>query len=167
MKKKFFILITVVLTIFYACVTFTEPQPANTANLSIFPKKLQGKYLSLADSSILLIEDKIITRICDTDSISATDTVFQMNYDNVVRKYKGYFFLNIRYDKNSWGVSKMHLAKKQLVISSISTKEEIQDLKELTETSQDSIYNFTVTKKQFGKYIKNGGFSDSEVFVKL
>ena len=78
-----------------------------------------------------------------------------MDYDNVVRKFKGYYFLNTRYSKTSWYVQKVQLLKGQLVISSISTNEEIENLKEVTETT-DTIppYQFTPKKKQFKKFVK-------------
>jgi hypothetical protein len=96
------------------------------------------------------------------------DTLFQMDYDNVVRKFKGYYFLNKRYDKTSWEVKKIQLTKGQLILSSISTKLDIENLKEITETPQDTVppYKFTATKKQFKEFIKNDGFSDSEIFVR-
>jgi hypothetical protein len=91
-----------------------------------------------------------------------------MDYDNVVRKFKGYYFLNIRYDKTSWEVKKIQLSKGQLVISSISTKLDIDNLKEITETPTDTVppYKFSATKKQFKELIRNDGFSDSEKFVR-
>jgi hypothetical protein len=100
--------------------------------------------------------------------IHYVDTLFQLNYDNVVRKFKGYYFLNTRYDKESWEVKKIQLAKGQLVISSISTKLDLENLKQITETPQDTIppYKFTATKRQFKKFVKNNGFSDSEAFIR-
>ncbi|MCC6722614.1 MAG: hypothetical protein IT243_10475 [Bacteroidia bacterium] len=188
-------------------VTFDEPQPTDTDNLSKFPNRLQAQYLSLADNSTLLISDKLIQRIYDYDykvhpnqldstsrlvgdtvidlktnertlikhdgdslvtHIHYIDTLFLMNYDNVVRKFKGYYFLNTRYDKESWEVKKIQLSKGQLVISSISTKLDLDNLKEITETTQDTVppYKFTATKKQFKKFVKADGFSDSETFIR-
>lgn len=188
-------------------VTFNEPQPTDTANLSIFPNRLQGQYLSLKDNSILSIGDKLILRIYDYDykihpnqldsaarlsgdtiidlktnektiikrdgdslitHVHYIDTLFQMDFDNVVRKFKGYYFLNTRYDKTSWEVKKIELSKGQLVVSTISTKEDIEDLITLTESTQDTIapYKFEATKRQFKEFIKNDGFSDSETFVR-
>ena len=97
------------------------------------------------------------------------DTLFRMDYDNVVRKLKGYYFLNKRYDKTSWEVKKIQLTNGQLILSTISTKIDIENLMEITETPQDTVspYNFTATKKQFKEFIKNDGFSDSEIFVRL
>ncbi len=200
----------IILTSMFACeppATFNEPQPTDTDNLSKFPKRLQGQYLSLADSSTLSISDKLIQRFYDFDykihpsqldstsrlsgdtiidlktnekhlikrvgdslitHVHYIDTLFQMNYDNVVRKFKGYYFLNKRYDKTSWEVKKIELTKGQLVISSIAAKLDIDNLKEITETPTDTVppYKFTATKKQFKEFIRNDGFSDSETFVR-
>lgn len=168
---------------------------------------MQGRYLSLSDSSALVIGDKLIQRIYDFDQkihpsqldsnsrlsgdtiinlttnakevikrdgdslvthIHHIDTLFVMDYDNVVRKFKGYYFLNKRHDKESWGVRKIELSKGQLVVSRISTKQEIENLKTITETTQDTVapYKFATTKKQFKEFLKNNGFSDSETFVR-
>ena len=210
MKRLKLISSFIILTSLFACeppVTFNEPQPTDTDNLSKFPNRLQGQYLSLADNSTLSIGDKLIQRIYDYDykvhpnqldssarlsgdtiidlktnertfikrdgdslitHIHYVDTLFQINYDNVVRKFKGYYFLNTRYDKESWEVKKIQFAKGQIVISSISTKLDLENLKEITETPQDTVapYKFTATRKQFKKFIRNDGFSDSETFVR-
>ncbi|HLW31429.1 MAG TPA: hypothetical protein VKX40_04135 [Aequorivita sp.] len=199
------------LTSFFACeppVTFSEPQPTNTNNLSRFPNRLQGLYISLADSSTLSIDERLIQRIYDYDyrihpnqidstlrivgdtlvdlennekifikrdgdsllaHIHYTDTLFLLTQDNVVRKFKGNFFLNTRYEKQGWEVKKVHLTKGQLIISSVSTKADIETLKELTKTTQDTIppYKFTTTRRQFKRFVKNNGFSDKETFIKL
>ena len=127
----------------------------------------------LSGDTIINIKTKEKTLIKrDGDSLIThvhyIDTLFQMDYDNVVRKFKGYYFLNKRYDKTSWEVKKIQLTKGQLILSSISTNLDIENLKEITETPQDTVppYKFSATKKQFKEFIKNDGFSDSETFIK-
>jgi hypothetical protein len=211
MKHLKLILNLIIITSLFACdppVTFNEPQPVDTDNLSKFPKRLRGKYLSLSDSSYLEINEKLMQRIYDFDQTMHTnqldsnsqllgdtlinlqsnsrelikrngdsiiihvhyiDTLFKINYDNVVRKFKGYYFLNKRYDKESWEVQKMKLSKGKLMISSISDKNDIENLKTVTESTQDTVapYKFTATKKQFKEFVRNSGFSDSESFIRL
>ena len=96
------------------------------------------------------------------------DTLFHFDNDNVIRKFKGYYFVSTRYDKENWEVQKLQLSKGQLVMSSISTKLDIDNLKAITETTQDTIspYKFQMTKKQFNEFIENDGFRDSKTFVK-
>ena len=100
--------------------------------------------------------------------INYIDTLFQIDYDNVVRKFKGFYFLNIRRDKESWEVKKIELSKGQLIVSSISSKEDIENLKAITESAQDTVapYNFAATKKQFKQFVISKGFTDSEKFIR-
>ncbi len=200
-----------ILSVLWACtspVTFNEPQPVGTDNLSRIPKRIQGRYLSLADSSAIIINDNLIQRIYDFyekmdpkrldsnlklsgdtlidiytkeaslvkqegDSIIRhivyNDTLFKISDEHVLRKSKGYYFLNIRYDKDSWKVSKVELSKGALTISNISQKADLENLKEITENTQDTIppYNFSPTKKQFKEFVRKGGFSETEKFVRL
>ena len=122
--------------------------------------------LNTKEKSIIKREgDSIITHI------HSVDTLFQLNYDNVVRKFKGYYFLNTRLlnVKEGWEVKKVKLSKGKLTVSSISAKEDIQTLEAITETPQDTlkVHRFKPTKKQFRQFIKKEGFSDSEVYVKI
>jgi hypothetical protein len=206
----FFILTTTL----FSCeppVTFKEPQPNDTENLSAFPRRIRGTYLSLSDSSILRINENGIYRIYDVVSDSKSDsnsidikisgdtsinistgaeinnvslgfsengenltrevidTVFTINYDNVLRKYKGYYFINSRYDKDSWQVMRLSISKGELTIGNISEEKDIDALKDLTENKADTVapYKFSLTKKQFKEFNKGLGFSDNEVFVKI
>jgi hypothetical protein len=187
-------------------VTFTDPQPVGTNDLSKFPKRLQGSYISLADNSTLIIHDDFIQRVYDFDykihlhqldstarlsgdtlinmktdekvfvkkendslvfHIHSEDTIFQINPVSILRKLKGYYFLNTQYGKG-WEVQKIQLAKGQLVISSVSTKQDIENLNEIIEKPQDTIppYQYTLTKKQFKEFVQNDGFSEGETFVR-
>ncbi|KAA3651861.1 MAG: hypothetical protein DWP98_01975 [Bacteroidetes bacterium] len=202
MKAKLQMLKTVSLIIIfmslYACeppITFTEPQPINTANLPKLPRQLHGNYLSLTDSSSLIISNTLIQRIYDFDykihpnqldstsklngdtltnvntnestiiqwksdsliiHINSIDTLFQLNYNHIIRKYKGYYFLNTRYDNTSWTVEKMQLSKKHLTISGISKAQDIESLQEFTSNppNANAKQEFTATKKQFKSLLK-------------
>lgn len=138
----------------------------------IHPSQLDSNSRLSGDTIINLTTNtkEVVKR--DGDSlvthIHYIDTLFQMDYDNVVRKFKGYYFLNKRYDKESWEVKKIELSKGQLVVSNISTKQDIENLKTITESTQDTVapYKFATTKKQFKEFIRNDGFSDRETFVR-
>jgi hypothetical protein len=75
MKKIKIISVLLILTNLFACstneppVTFDEPQPTQTRNLSKFPTKLLGNYLSLNDNSLLIISEKLIQRVTTIDQI--------------------------------------------------------------------------------------------------
>ena len=84
MKRLKFITTIIILTSLFACeppVTFNEPQPTDTDNLSKFPDRLQGQYLSLADNSTLTIGDKLIQRIYDYDyKFHLTNLIAQLDF---------------------------------------------------------------------------------------
>jgi hypothetical protein len=94
------------------------------------------------------------------------DTLFCISEKNKLRKDKGYYFLNMQY-LSGWEVQKLDYGKKKLSICSISDLQEIEDLKEITESKGDSLVQFDPDKKQLRKFIKSKGFSKKEEFVKI
>lgn len=207
------VFVSIASTLFFSCepheppASFNEPQPTNFNNLSRFPKRLCGQYLSQEDHSIVSIGEKLIIKTNDFEfkfhpnqidsnsgilgdtlinyktneknilkrdgdslitHVSYIDTLFQIDSDNVVRKYKGYYFLNTRFGDSNWEVKKIHLTKNQLIIARISSKQDIELLKEIT-TPNDTFppYNFSPTRRQFKEFIKKQGFQDQEVLLKL
>lgn len=94
------------------------------------------------------------------------DTLFCISDKNRLRKDKGYYFLNMQYHLG-WEVQKLEYGKTKLSICSISDLQEIEDLKEITEHTGDSLIQFDPDKKQLRKFIKSKGFSKKEEFVKL
>lgn len=96
------------------------------------------------------------------------DTLFSISTENILKKFKGVYFLNTRINDNMWEVKKVSLEKGVLSIGSISSKEEIQKLKEITETASDTIStNFSLTKRQFKRFVKQDGFSKEETFIRM
>ncbi|MDY0103197.1 MAG: hypothetical protein RBS07_09655 [Lentimicrobium sp.] len=209
MKPRDFISTFTLMLCLFSCeppATFTEPQPTGSVDLSKIPNKLQGEYLSLSDSSVLLINESVIQRNIDYEvkthlnqlgdneqllddtlfnltthdkhpvkisgdslvvSFHFIDTLFHISKQNVLRKFKGVYFLNLLYDKKSWEVRKMQLSKGELTVSNIKGQDDIKRLKEVAESIKDTVppYEFTITRKQFRKFIKKEGFSQHETFV--
>jgi len=96
------------------------------------------------------------------------DTLFIISSENILKKFKGFFFLNKRINDKEWEVKKISLEKGVLSIGSISSKNDIQKLKEITETSSDTIStNFSLTKRQFKNFVKQNGFSEEEKFIRM
>jgi hypothetical protein len=186
---------------------FDQPQPVYINPLTSFPGRLQGKYLSVDQASIVTIEDKLLTRTFDfdvqehKDSISSSyilkgdtitdqtngtkekvllkgdyvikhvhwiDTLFNISEDNVLKKLKGYYFLNIRYSDSAWEVIKLSLKDGVLTVGSVSVEEDLQKLEKITETSSDTLPSrFTLKRKQFKKFIRQEGFSEQETFTRI
>ncbi len=97
-----------------------------------------------------------------------TDTLFNISADNVLKKFKGYYFLNNRYSDNAWEVKKLALQKGMMTIGSISDKDDVQKLKEITEIIADTtITQFSLTRRQFKKFIRQDGFAEQETFIRM
>lgn len=100
--------------------------------------------------------------------IHSVDTLFLLSDENVLKKFRGYYFLNLLYQKSGWEVKKLGLSKGELTISGIKSKEEIDLLKTFSENNSDTVpFQVRPTKKQFLKFIKAEGFSEKEVFTRL
>jgi hypothetical protein len=96
------------------------------------------------------------------------DTLFTIDDVNILKKFKGYYFMNIYMPPNTWQVKEMEFKRGRLKLSSISPKEDVEQLKTLTETAQDTMpYVFSPTRKQFKKFVRNEGFRDVEAFMKI
>jgi len=133
------------------------------------------------DSNLIISGDTIIDTVYNEKTlfkkvgdslihhVHNVDTLFLLNNENILKKFKGFYFINILYVENCWVVKKIQIHKGELTVSSISSQMEIDNLKEITEMMDDTVppYNFTVTKKQFKEFVVNDGFSEVESFVRL
>lgn len=133
--------------------------------------ELDSNFILAGDTLIDLISDEktLVKRVGDSliNHVYYVDTLFEINQGNVVRKFKGFYFINKLFDKGMWEVKKIQLLKGQLIISKISTKNDLDNLRAITETPMDTIYPYKIkaTKKQFKHFVKSNGFSDSETFI--
>lgn len=116
-------------------------------------------------------EKTFVKRVNDTlfTNVLFKDTIFFISNENVLKKMKGYYFLNIKNSENNWIVKKLHFKNRLLNLNDISTTEEIEMLEEITETKKDSSEPFVIkpTKKQFRAFVKKNGFSKGEVYIKV
>ena len=121
--------------------------------------------LNTKDSSKELVVIKGDTVFQHYDGI---DTLFNISKNNILKKYKGYYFLNIWHRDNSWEVRKLSLQNGVLQICNISEKEDLEKLRNITESIDDTISTrFTLTTRQFKIFIIDKGFSDQETFIKI
>ena len=190
-------------------IRFETPQPEGTIEQHVIPRKYHGRYLSLEDSSILIISRGNIVSyyrrdfrgtISDLDSsdrvLFLKDTTFSDNhgkatirarrngdqieyqYENretifsfarhdVLKKFRGYYFLNHETEPAHWSVTKLGFTKEGLVLGSLTSKDDLTRLRELTQQKSDTVYNFKPTAKQMKKFIRDKGFHNEERFVKI
>lgn len=179
-------------------VTFDKPQPEGVDSLTAIPKKLIGRYMGNDGASCLIIDrnemilkyDYEVKQLKDSlqwedmtkeerskymlqgdsvvEHIVDSDTLFVFSEDFALKKYKGYYFISSRYNKNSWFVQKLKLQKGILTIGTISTEDELKTLEKINESPIDTTSNqIKFSRKQFHEYIDNEGFSDVDTFVRV
>jgi len=102
------------------------------------------------------------------EHVNETDTLFMIDKLNVLKKFKGYYFLNNYFSENAWQVQKLAFSKEALILSSLNKTEDLDQLRLLSESQQDTTpYDFSPTRQQFKKFVRNEGFRDSEQFIKI
>lgn len=107
------------------------------------------------------------------DSILVTyeviDTIFDIK-KNILKKFKGHYFLNYKRDSLEWNVKKLSFNKNILNLNSIETKNEIKIMEAVMALkSSDSISKLVVkpTKKQFKEFINKSGFKNGDSYLKI
>ncbi|UYW01926.1 hypothetical protein K5I29_03150 [Flavobacterium agricola] len=197
MKKLTFLAALLALASCRESVSFTEPQPANASDLSGFPKKYQGYYDNPITGENIIVSEHYVTRglmIYDTlamheletiapevkqhykpvsDSLFVNrtyhnDTVFALPKGDILRKTKGYLFLNIQEKNGDWNVSQFGFKNNVLSIAQISTKQEIELLNEITDQDPNEAANqvYALSKKEFKEFVDKNGFKVTETFLK-
>ena len=94
------------------------------------------------------------------------DTIVDLKRGDVLRKLKGHYLLNERLSDNEWKVSKLHFQKGALLLGEVSTSEDLQRLRDITQTISDTVMIFKPTRRELKKFIKDQGFSEERVFFK-
>ena len=211
------IIILLGLLFLFSCgpfIYFKSPQPVKKSNLSSFPKDLYGSYLSLSDSSIIVIESQKIVKkrfenmvmsfdeytketgdslFRDTtflftdnwlinmktvgDSIavksSRIEELFSITNKQILRKYKGYYFLNYQDTNNLWRVELLKQERDTLEFGTILTKEDLEKIKsftivesyvDTTESGKSTKYYLNPSKREVRKILKTR--TPGEKFVK-
>jgi len=97
-----------------------------------------------------------------------TDTLFNLSNNDILKKYKGYYFLNKQNPNQYWSVYRLSLSKGLLILGTIRDSTDIKQLKEISENTEDSTgYHFKPTEKQFEKFVKQNGFRERDTFYRV
>jgi len=142
------------------------------SSTKIHIKDLDSNLIRSGDSLLnIQTNDKYFAKINGDSLICSMNSIiilFELNNENILKKFKGYYFINTYYGENNWKVRKVKLSKNELIISQIKSEEEIKNLQEIIENPDDTITkkSFSPTKKEFKNFIENNGFNDNEIFIK-
>ncbi|MGM0406982.1 MAG: hypothetical protein ACQERU_03315 [Bacteroidota bacterium] len=178
MKRN--LLIFLFLIFFMGCgpyIWFKSPQPEGRRNLESFPNELIGKYISLSDSSAIIInanriikqfhEELLMSKIEfkeETGDIPLKDTSFlftdnwhikvklfgdsvkvfswkdevqfEISDNQLLRKYRGIYFLNTKDTNDLWKVQLLHLTKDTLEFDDILMVGDMAKIKDITKVDE-------------------------------
>ncbi len=96
------------------------------------------------------------------------DTMFLISGNNVLKKFKGRFFLNTKQKDSAWTVKILWLHRGTLSISAIEGQDDMDKLNEITESSSDTTSdNVEISRKQFKKFLKHRDFSNAETYKRI
>ena len=118
---------------------------------------------SVFATNVKVTGDTIIT------NVRYIDTLFMLSDSSVLKKFKGYYFLNERFNRDNtctWSVRKLLVEKGVLTITEIGTPKDLDDLRTITETADSTQTNFAPSRKQFKQFLKTEG-EDGEKFTRL
>lgn len=106
--------------------------------------------------------DSIFAHVHDEDTISNLTT------GDILKKFKGHYFLNKGNNKDGWHVTQLTLIKGNLITAYISDSTAFSKLIELAEKPLDTVTKqFVIDKRKFKALVKSGGFSDHDTFTKV
>jgi len=135
-------------------------------------KDLDTLYKLVNDSTIVNRETHDSSRVSLTADtvrghIDVYDTLFHISEKNVLRKFKGYYFLNTAYGI-SWEVQMLDIHKQRITLGKIPSKEGMEKLKAISSADADSSNgNVQLTRDEFREFIKQGGFYITDEFVRI
>jgi len=118
---------------------------------------MHGKFISMNDSSGLIVSENLITRIYE---LKATTGNLGVKIDST---------LNIKIEQRTngtWEVHKVAINRNGAVISTIAKDADFDQLSEITEEDGPAPHTFSPTKNEFKKFVKSGGFAKEEEFIR-
>ncbi|WP_118953379.1 hypothetical protein [Taibaiella helva] len=96
-----------------------------------------------------------------------TDSVFDIARGDVLKKDKGYYFLNRRLAANSWTVTRLSLSHGKLLVANVDDPASLARLETLAEKPTDTVHPvYTISRKQFRNLQQEGGFRTVDSFFK-
>jgi hypothetical protein len=136
----------------------------------VVPKTLlDSAYVINGDTSFVDTENKLIVRVAG-DSVYGRfrylDTLFDISQINVLRKFKGYYFLNKQVGSHDWNLFLMTYGRNELELVTRWSDKEIAALREITHGKSDS-RDFKPSRREMAKFIMKMGSLDGERLLRI
>ena len=107
-------------------------------------------------------------------SVIAIDTLFQISDRQVLKKFKGSYFLNTKDDENYWKVHRLDLTKDSLFIGHITPSDSLlrydfvvkNEKLDVLDSSKTIEYVISPSRKEFKELMKPNSFEKKECYCK-
>lgn len=152
-------------------VYFEQAQPAGVKAKNEFPKSMQGMYVADEKDTLLITQYKIK----DKNDKQEPDMI--LSSDLVLKKYKGYYYINQKNEDGLWEVGIISVEKNgslNVIYIDGNKKEKIERLKQLVETTiilddegKEDYYVINPTKKELIELLDHDIFEDLGEFRKI
>lgn len=174
--KNFFGFLTIFLSI-SGCVApiyFNEPQPSFVDQEEGFPTSYLGRYLNYEDSTYVIIYEGMVLMEPDWFGDNRSDTLFNLSNENILKFYKGKYFLNYKDPDGDWALHLMELNNNMLSFYCFDLPEEndkIRKFGSVIEKKDDcgDIVKIIIkpTRKGFKKLIKRRNLERLSLYEKI
>lgn len=180
-KTQWYLQLLILFFLITGCkeITFREPQPKGKKALKANPKKIQGKYLAVEDDgeiskdTIVITENGYHVNYYETFAKLVSGSLDQGTLGDslVIKKYKGYYFLNFN-EKPEWTLRVLHVEKNDdLILMALEddgldfnsfVKKLAKEIQvDSFEVNDEMLYQIAPEPKQLINLIKKGYFSKS------
>jgi hypothetical protein len=138
----------------------------------VFHKDSLDGSLELRGNQLIYPDGATVTVVRKGDSVirhqHVRDTLFSLAGGNRLRKFRGHYFLNTRYDTAAWHVQLLTPVKGMVILGYVSDSADIARLEHITATVPDSSgYVFDPSRRQLKRFIRQDGFSDRDTFYRM
>ena len=136
-------------------------------------RDIDSNFVLRGDSLIDTVARESIRVVRRGDSIryswSNIDTIFQVSTNDIIKKWRGRYFMNKSYIYGSWSVRQMIVHHGMLSISNINDSVDFQRLKAIAENPMDSMLPIKInpSNQEFNQLVKDHIFSDEQQYYKI
>ncbi len=157
-----------------APIFFEESQPSFVEKEERFPEPYLGEYLNYEDSANLTILERTILIDADWTGNETPDTLFHLSNSNVLKHYKGKYFLNYKDLENDWALHLIELNGDMLSFYCLNLPEDEEKMEKFGSIRKkkdecDEVVKLVIrpTKKGFKKLLKKKNLIRISVYSKL
>lgn len=129
---------------------------------------LDSAYQIKGDTVFFDVENRLSFEVKGDSVFGAfhrADTLFTISPQNVLRKFKGYYFLN-KQNADGWEFYLMTIRKNEIALITRWQDEDLTALRKITHT-RDSVHHFKPTRRQIRKFIMNHALPAGEKFHRV